>query len=508
MQDGLIGEISDFRIVNYVCFEFKKIMKFLIPIYLFSLILTSTVSSSYAQRKHFQTDFAATDFAERREKIFDAIGKNAIALIQGANGITGFSIFRQTNSFYYLSGLETTQSYLLLNGKNKTTTLYLPHRDEGRERIQGKMLSAEDAEMVKQLTGVDRVSAIELLSDDLVGIGLNYPPAPTLYTPLSPAERGNDSRDELLYGQALVFSDPWDGQPSRESRFKQLLNTRFPQYEVQDLSPILDSLRVIKSKKEIDMVRKATQIAGLGIIEAMRSTSPDIYEYQLDAAAKYVFYLHGSQGDGYSSIIGGGTNAYYGHYFHKSDVLNDGDLVLMDYAPDYGYYTSDVTRIWPVNGKFDTDQRALYNYIVAYRDALFRYIKPGVTSGEVLDQAAADMKKYLEGKTFANPAHLKAVQKGVEFRGHFQHLVGMAVHDVGRIHGIPLQPGMIFTIDPMIWIPEERLYIRIEDMALVTEKGVENLSAFVPSSIEDIERTMKEKGLVQFRPPSKLPLKD
>jgi len=166
-----------------------------------------------------------------------------------------------------------------------------------------------------------------------------------------------------------------------------------------------------------------------------------------------------------------------------------------------------VTRIWPVNGKFSEEQKELYNFIVAYRDALFRYIKPGVTSNEVLDKAAADMQKYLEGKKFVKPDHLKAVQEGVKFRGHFQHPVGMAVHDVGRIHGVPLQAGMVFTIDPMIWIHEEQLYIRIEDVALVTETGVENLSGFVPSSLEDVEKTIKEKGLTEFRPPVELPLK-
>lgn len=483
-------------------------MKNSIAIYLSLLMLVTTASTSFAQEKHYyQTDFQISDFAERREKIFDAIGSNAIALIQGSNGVTGFRVFRQSNSFYYLCGLETAHAYLLLNGKNKRSTLYLPHRDEGRERSQGKILSSEDAELVKELTGVDRVLGLEFLSSDLVGTGLVKSSAPFLYTPLSPAETGNDSRDELLYGQARVSSDPWDGQASREARFQQLLTQRFPQFEIRDLSPILDAMRLIKDQKEIEMIRKATQIAGLGIIEAMKCTSAGVYEYQLDAAAKYVFYLNGAQGDGYSSIIAGGTNAFMGHYFHKKDLLNDGDMVLMDYAPDYRYYTSDVTRIWPVNGKYDEAQRALYSYIVAYRDALFKYIKPGVTSDEVLDQAAVDMKKYLVGKTFANRAHLKAVQKGVEFRGHFQHPVGMAVHDVGRVHRVPLQPGMVFTIDPMIWIPEERLYIRIEDMAVVTEDGVENLSAFVPSSIEDVERTIKEKGLLQFRPATQLPQK-
>ncbi|MCB1023017.1 MAG: aminopeptidase P family protein, partial [Acidobacteria bacterium] len=446
-------------------------------------------------------------FAARRAKVFAAIGNRSIALIQGAKGVADFNVFRQTNTFYYLSGLETPHAYLLLDGRNKRTTLFLPHRDEGGERNQGKILSAEDADLVTELTGIEQVKGVEFLSRDLVGTGLIRPPAPTLYTPLSPAETGTDSRDELLNGQARVASDPWDGLPSRESRFRDLINARFPQFEIKDLSPILDTLRLIKSRKELEMIRKATEIAGLAIIEAMRSTEPGVYEYQLDAAAKYIFYLNGSRGDGYASIIGGGTNAFYGHYFHKTDELKNGDLLLMDYAPDYRYYTSDVTRMWPVNGKYTAEQRALCEFILAYREALFRYIRPGVTADFILDSAAKDMEKYLVGKTFVKPAHLKAVQAGLKFRGHFQHPVGMAVHDVGLIRGVKLEPGMVFTIDPMIWIPEERLYVRMEDVAVVTADGVENYSAFVPSKLEDIEKTIAEKGVIQFRPPTDLPLK-
>ncbi len=453
------------------------------------------------ERHYFQTDFAADEFAGRRAKVFDKIGNDAIALIQGGSGVAGFSVFRQTNSFYYLCGLETPHAYLLLDGRNRSTSLYLPHRDAGRERSEGKTLSAEDAELVRTLTDVDRVRGVEFLSLDLVGTGLIRPPAPTLYTPFSPAETGADSRDELLRGQARVSSDPWDGRPSRESLLRQLLNARMPQFRIRDLSPILDAMRLIKSPKEIDVIRKSTQIAGLAIIEAMRSTRPGVYEYQLDAAAKYIFFLNGAMGEGYASIIGGGTNAWYGHYFRKTDPLKDGDLLLMDYAPDYHYYTSDVTRMWPVNGKFNKGQLQLYNFIVAYRDALFKYIQPGATSNEILDSAAKDMEKYLVAKTFAKPAYLKAVKAGLKFRGHFQHPVGMAVHDVGRVRGVKLQPGMVFTIDPMIWIPEEKLYVRIEDMAVVTSDGVENMSAFVPSKPDDIERTMAEKGIIQFRPP-------
>lgn len=472
----------------------------------FGLLFLVTVAVN-AQEKHYhQTDFTKEEFASRRANIMEKIGGNAIALLQGAKGIPGFTVFRQSNSFYYLTGLSTPHAYLLINGRSKRSILYLPHRDEGLEKGQGKVLSAEDAELVVQLTGIDQVKGIEFLSADLVGTGLIRPPAPLLYTEFSPAEIGNDSRDELLFAQARTSSDPWDGAPTREAQFIQKLKERVPQFEIRDLSPILDAMRVLKSPKEIDLIRKATQIAGLGIIEAMKSTQPGLYEYQLDAAAKYIFYMQGVHGDAYPSIIGGGTNAYMGHYFHKKDKLADGDLVLMDYAPDYRYYCSDVTRIWPVNGRFSPEQKELYNFIVAYRDALFKYIKPGVTADEILTKAAADMEQYLAGKKFVKPAHLKAVQEGLKFRGHFQHPVGMAVHDVGQVRGVPLKPGMVFTIDPMIWIHEEKLYIRIEDMALVTEEGVENLSAFVPSKLEDVENTIKEKGIIEMRPAVTLPL--
>lgn len=473
----------------------------------FMFLLLMGSRPAFAQDKHhYQTAFSGSELAQRRSKVLQAIGDQSVALLQGSGGTPGVSLFRQTNSFYYLTGVESAHAYLLLNGKSKRSTLYLPHRDPDLERNEGKVLSAEDSDLVKSLAGIDDVKGIEFLASDLSDAGLLRPPAPELYVEFSPAESGNDSRDDLLAKQSMAASDPWDGMPAREAVFIQKLQSRFPQFQIRDLSPVLDGLRQIKSPKEIALIREATQIAGLALIEAMKSTQPGLYEYQLGAAAKYVFVLHGAMGDSYPAIIGGGTNAYMGHYFQKTDRLVGGDLVLMDYAPDFKYYSSDVTRIWPVNGRFDARQRALYEFIVAYRDALFSHIKPGVTSDEVLDQAAADMRRYLAGKTFLKESDLAAVQEGLKFRGHFQHPVGMTVHDVGRVRGVKLREGMVFTIDPMIWLREDHLYVRIEDMAVVTADGVENLSAFVPTSIQDVEKTIAQRGLIESNPSVALPL--
>jgi Xaa-Pro aminopeptidase len=383
---------------------------------------------------------------------------------------------------------------LLLDGRDRRTTLYLPRRDFDREKNEGRTLSAEDSALAMRATGVDAVKSIEQLSEDLAWTSLR-PPPPSLFTPLSPAE--TVSRDTLLAAQSAAASDPWDGRDSREAGFKQLLNARFPQFEVRDLSPTLDAMRLVKSPKEIALIRTATRLAGMAIIEAMRSTQPGVREYELDAAAKYVFFLNGARGEGYASIIGGGRNAYIGHYWRKGDLLKAGDLLLMDYAPDYRYYTSDVARMWPVDGRYTTGQRQLSEFILAYRDALFRHTRPGATSDDILDRAAADMANYLTAHPIANPAHAAAAAESLKFRGHFQHSVGMSVHDVGQLRGVPLRPGTIFTIDPMVWVHGEQLYMRIEDVALVTATGVENLSAFVPSRLEDIERTMAEPGMLQ-----------
>ncbi len=464
-----------------------------------SIFLLASVA--VAQDDHrYQTDFPAEELAGRRAEVMERIGAGGIALLQGAADVEGFTVFRQTNSFYYLTGLEVPHAYLRLDGRSNRAVLYLPHRDERRERGEGKVLSFEDAELVRELTGVEDVQPVERLGRDLMG-PLIRPPFPTLYTMLSPAERAAESRDERLIGMAGRVADPWDGRPSREGHFVHLLRTRYPQLEIGDLTPVLDEMRLIKSPREVDVIRRASEVAGLGIMEAMRSTLPGLFEYQLDAAARYVFLANGARGEGYRSITASGTSAFFGHYYRNDAELRDGDLVLMDYAPDYRYYTSDVARLWPVNGRYDEEQRALYAFIVKYRQALLDRIRPGVTADEILDAASVEMREVLEATPFAKPGHEKAAREALEFRGHLSHPVGLAVHDVGSYRGRPLEPGLVFSVDPMMWVRDERLYIRVEDVVVVTEDGVENFTWFVPTQIDAVEVLIAEEGALQKVPP-------
>ncbi len=448
----------------------------------------------------YQEDFPPAEFQQRRSRIFDRIGANAMALVQGAPAPEGFEVFRQSNEFYYLCGLETPHSYLLLDGRSRKTVAYLPHRNPARERQTGRILSAEDAAEIVKLAGVDEVHGVEALARHLGSAQIKAPP-PVLYVSFSPGEGLGGSRDELLYYQAEVASDPWDGRPSRAGHFLSLLRSRFPSFELRDLAPILDEMRLLKSPREISLIRQASKIAGLAILEAIRSTKPGLMEYQLDAVTRYVFLANGARHEGYPSITAGGTNAWMGHYNRNDSPLRDGDLVLLDYAPDYRYYTSDVTRMWPVNGRYSEGQKALSDFILAYREALLKRIRPGATAAQILDDASTEMRAIWKQIRFPKQIYRDAAEKALSFRGHLSHPVGMTVHDVGDYRKAPLVAGVVFSVDPMLWVPEEKLYVRMEDVVVVTETGVENFTDFLPARPEELEKLIGKDGLLQIRLP-------
>ena len=457
----------------------------------------AAIASLHAQGvAPFQADFPAGEFVQRRARVMDAIGTEAIAIVQGAPGVDGFKVFRQSNEFYYLTGLETPHAYLVIDGRTRRTTLYLTPRNEALERSTGSNWSAEDGADVMRLTGVDAVAPVALLSRQTFTSTMLRAPRPRLYVPFSPAEGEAQSRDELLAHQAGVAGDPWDGRPSREAHFLRLLDERYPALEKRDLSPILDTLRATKSEREISLIRKASVLAGLGILEAMKSTRPGIFEYQVAAAARFTFLANGARFEGYNPIAGGGTNAWMGHYSRNLDPLKAGDLILMDYAPDLRNYTSDVTRMWPVSGTYTAAQRTLVAFILDYRTAFFRHIKAGVTPEEVLVLARRDMEPVLARTQFAKEIYRKAAEEMLSFRGHLQHPVGMTVHDPGAIWGQPFREGQVFTVDPMMWIPDEKLYVRMEDTILVTKDGIENFTASLASTPDEIEAVMKQAGIL------------
>src|SRR5262245_5600189 len=469
------------------------------------------LTAAHAGAQYYQTDFPADEFRARQAKVFDQIGANAVAVVQGVAQTEGFTLPRQHNTFYYLSGIETPGAYLLLDGRTKTVTLYLPARNPRLEAAEGRVLSAEDVDLVKRISGADQVLSLQQMVETnwpLVAVKSTagdvrpQPPA-AIYAELSPAENHGQSRGELVAAETARVNDAWDGTGSRQRRFVELLRARHPRSELKNFNPILDELRSIKSTGEIAMIRRASQIAGLGLMEAMRSTEPGVTEYQLDAAARYVFLVNDARLEGYRSITASGTeNINNMHYFRNTSTLKDGDLVLMDYAPDYRYYVSDIGRVWPVNGKYTAPQRELLQFVLEFHKAVMSRVRPGVTAAEIHDEAKKAMEPLFARTKFSKPAYEQAARRLVETGGGvFSHTVGMAVHDVGGYRNGPLKPGQVFSIDPQLRVPSENLYLRFEDTIVVTKTGFENFTDFIPMELNDMEKLVLEKGMVQRVPP-------
>jgi Xaa-Pro aminopeptidase len=442
----------------------------------------------------FTTAFPPEEFAARRARVMAAIG-DGVAILQGATELPSYLPFRQNNQVYYLTGVEVPRAIVVLDGKAKRTTIYLPPRDERMERAEGPILVPGD-EAVK-LTGADAVVSRGEFAAAVKALG-----ARTIYTPHRPESLGAFTPWSALRHRRLTADDPWDGRGSREDAFVDRLEAAAPDAKVEDLDPILDRMRLFKSPREVAAIREATRVACLGILEAMRTARPGIKERELAAAADYVFRKHGAQGVGYFALVAAGRNAHYPHYHGGESVLADGDFVLFDYAPDIANYTSDVTREFPANGRFSPWQREIYTVYLRLYQALMQELKPGRTARQVHDAAFTRMNDIVRAFTFTDPKIETAAKAFVGLFGpdrraqRVGHWVGMDVHDVdAEPEGDVLKPGMVFTIEPALTIPEDRIYIRLEDVILITETGHENLSASLPVEIAEIEAVMAEAGI-------------
>lgn len=460
-------------------------------------LLISFIAFQNVYGQHnYQTDFPAEEFKQRWESVFNEIGDNALAIVQGFPQPNGYIMPRQTNAFYYLTGVETPHSYLLLDGRTKKVTLYIPSANKKLEKSEGKILSADDGPLLMKLVGVDKVESTDTMKE-------NFPPnlkrSNVIYTMFSPAEAQGQSRYELEVANASIARDHWDGRTSRESKLVELLKARNPRISVKDLTPIIDNLRSVKSPNEIALIRRASQLAGLGMIEAIKSTEEGVWEYQLDGVARYIFLINGAKMEAYRSITASGVkNISNGHYFRNDSQLKNGDLVLMDYAPDFRYYVSDIGRMWPVSGTFTPWQRELLQVILEYRNTILDILRPGITTDQVLGEAREQMKPFMRKYKFSKNIYRKAAEKMILTGGGvLSHPVGMAVHDDGPYRNGPLKKGHVFAVDPQMWVPEENLYLRYEDTIVITEEGMENFTDFLPSELNDLESLVREKGILQ-----------
>jgi len=457
-------------------------------------LLSLWLALPLAAQPVFTDVFPPEEYAARRARVMAKIG-DAVAIIQGTTERPGEQPLRQANQFFYVSGVVEPRAILVIDGRTHRSKLFLNPRNERRETMMfGPGLYPGDE--AAKATGIESVVARDEFRTELDAI---REAGRTIYTPYRPEVLGCASASDPAALARATKNDPWDGRMSREEAFLQHLKSASPQSKVEDLDPILDELRAIKSPREIAILREATRIAGLGIIEAMRDARPGMKEYELQADAEYVFKKYGAYGPAYFALIATGKNTWYSHYHKDTQTLDAGDLVQFDYAPDFKYYSSDVTRVFPAGGKFSARQREFYTIYLRLYQALMTSIQVHMRPSEVMKQAVTKMDAVMKDFPFRDEKIKQAATQFVErYRNSrsnsLGHNVGMEVHDV-RSPSATLEPGQVFTIEPAMQLAEEHVGIRLEDMILITEAGYENLSAFVPVEIPEIEKMMTRHGL-------------
>jgi Xaa-Pro aminopeptidase len=458
-----------------------------------ALVLLSAISSAQPVFSGAEI-FPNEEFAARRARVVSQIG-DAVAILQGTTERPGEQPFRQNNQFFYLTGVAEPRAIVTIDGRTNRTTLYLQPLDERHElRMFGPALHPGEA--AAKGTGIDAVLPREELARAVAAFGAD---GRTIYTPFRPEVLGEASSTDPAALWRATKQDPWDGRSSREEAFVAKLRAVAGSASIEDLDPILDTLRITKSPREIAIIREATRITGLAIEAAMRDARPGMHEYELQADAEFVFKRAGAYGASYFALIATGTNTFYSHYHKNTATLQRGDLVQFDYAPDYKYYQSDVTRVFPADGVFTPRQKEFYSIYLQLYQALMTSIRVHTAPRDIIKSAVSKMDRVVASFTFTDPKIKAAAADFVEkYRNSsansLGHSVGMEVHDVGRPPAT-LEPGQIFTIEPAMQIPDEHIGIRLEDMILITDTGYENLSAFLPVEIAAIEATMKEPGL-------------
>jgi len=426
-----------------------------------------------------------SEFAARRKQLLEAIG-DGIALFPSApSAIRNRDVehsYRQDSDLFYLTGFDEPESALVLTNQHDEhgQVLFVRPRKREREIWDGPRAGIEGA--VRDF-GVDVAFPIEELPKRLPDYLGNVE---RLHYRLAQ----NDAADAKLFDCLnLLRRGSRRGVTAPEA--------------IIDSSAYLHEMRLRKSAQELDTMRTAASITKEAHLRAMQSARPGVHEYEVDAELLHVFRKHGSERAAYDSIVGSGPNATILHYRAGNRVMNDGELLLVDAGCEYDYYASDVTRTFPVNGKFSDEQRAIYEVVLATQKAAINEVKPDVSLQDIHMRAIRTITEGLVaiGLLEGDVDTLIEEKKYEPFYMHrTSHWLGMDVHDVGRYYvdgeHRKLESGFVLTVEPGIYIAtdnqdvEERwrgIGVRIEDDVVVTASGFEVLTADIPKEVDEVE---------------------
>jgi Xaa-Pro aminopeptidase len=437
------------------------------------------------QDSHSSPVFSKSEYAARRSRMMEKI-PDGVAIILGATGTISDRQFFQNNDFFYLCGVEVPNAVLIIDGIRKESMLFFSLTEH---EARGEGLPLELVHDPQEATGVERVYPIERLNSTLMGLASR---AQIFYTMFKPEELMRENSNEKFRAfQNTITMNLWDGRLTRELQFVNKIREKFPQVVVKDCSRSVWDLRKIKSPAEVDIMRKAAHIGVKAHNALIRAVRPGISEKELAAIFEFVCKKEGANDLAYNTILMSAENHRYGHYHKHDRILEDGDFVILDAGPDFGYYNADISTSFPANGKFSARQKELYILANEVRKVCLQNYRPGITLKDVGEK----VREYLV-ENGHDPENRR--YRGWIRYGGYNHSIGMATHDVmGTFDGPEevLKPGFVFACDMNFPFPEEEMGIRLEDVVVITETGCENLSKGVPRTIKEVESTIKEIGI-------------
>lgn len=408
-----------------------------------------------------------------RDNLLDKIKDNSIVILFAGKAIqkTGDQTypFTPNRNFYYLTGIKEEDHILVMTKINgvKSSKLYIKDIDLEMEKWVGKSIRKEEAE---EIAAVDEVKFKSQFDVDIHGM-ITMKEEINLYLDL---ERMSANREGTI-----------------SHRFANEITTKYPQVRINNVYSKIGELRLKKSQEEVDKIKKAIEITKSGIEKLMSEARVGMKEYELEAYFDFNCKVKGATGLAFTTIAAAGENATTLHYVDNNCELKENDLILFDLGAEYNCYNADISRTFPVNGKFTERQKEVYNAVLRVNEEIINLIKPGMKYKDVNEKATELIAEEC--------IKLGLIKDKSEVRKYYYHSIGhslgMDTHDIETPHrDIIFEPGVVFTVEPGIYIAEEGIGIRIEDDILVTEDGVINLSSDIIKTVEEIENFMSKNG--------------
>ncbi len=415
-------------------------------------------------------------FINNRNLLSAKLEENSIAIFN-ANDIMptnsdGTMPFKQNSDLFWLSGVDQEESVLAIvkNNNQVQEMLFLKETNEHIAIWQGAKL---DKELAQKNSGVEKIYWLNQM-DEVLNINI---------------ERANK-----IYLNKNIHSRSTSEVETRDDRYRKGLTKKYPKKEIVEVAPIMHELRFIKSEIEIELMKHACDITEKGLRRILPIIKPGIMEYQIEAELMHEFLSNRSAGFAYQPIIGSGVDSCVLHYIDNNKMCKDGDILLMDFGAEYANYASDLTRTVPVNGRFSERQKNVYNAVHRVMKEATNMLRPGTDHKKMQQEVIKIMEEELISLGLFDKEDVKRQDPSKPmYKKYFMHgtshSLGLDVHDVGDT-STPMQPGMVFTCEPGIYIREEGIGIRLENDVLVTSGDPDDLMKNIPIDYQEIESLM------------------